>query len=202
MRLTTRTNLAARILMACAVNPDRRLRTAEIADLCNCSTNHAAHVVQRLHAEGYLEAQRGRAGGIRLARAVPQVSIGAVFRLFESEIPFAECFDADTNSCPLVGTCRLQVSDHTIIESKADGAQPDLLVDMATLTSVSEAALVAAGLPSAWPSSSSAAPRSWRRHCPTRLGRSWSPPCSASCRRRPRSCRRNGPLWMSREPDA
>ena len=108
MRLTTRTNLAARILMACAVNPDRRLRTAEIADLCNCSTNHAAHVVQRLHAEGYLEAQRGRAGGIRLARAVPQVSIGAVFRLFESEIPFAECFDADTNSCPLVGTCRLR----------------------------------------------------------------------------------------------
>lgn len=108
MRLTTRTNLAARILMACAVNPDRRLRTAEIADLCNCSTNHAAHVVQRLHAEGYLEAQRGRAGGIRLARAVPQVSIGAVFRLFESEIPFAECFDAETNSCPLVGTCRLR----------------------------------------------------------------------------------------------
>ena len=108
MRLTTRTNLAARILMACATNPDRMLRTAEIADLCNCSTNHAAHVVQHLNAEGFLITSRGRAGGIRLARPVDQISIGAVFRVFEAEIPFAECFDSDTNTCPLSGNCRLR----------------------------------------------------------------------------------------------
>ncbi|KUF09403.1 RrF2 family transcriptional regulator [Pseudoponticoccus marisrubri] len=108
MRLTTRTNLAARILMTCASNPDRLLRTAEIAEMCNCSTNHAAHVVQRLQAEGYVTTLRGRAGGIRLAHPVEQVSIGAVFRLFEREIPFAECFDAENNGCPLVGACRLR----------------------------------------------------------------------------------------------
>lgn len=108
MRLTTRTNLAARILMACALNPDRLLRTAEIADLCNCSTNHAAHVVQQLHGEGFLLTSRGRTGGIRLARPIDQVSIGAVFRLFESYIPFAECFDSENNNCPLTGTCRLR----------------------------------------------------------------------------------------------
>lgn len=108
MRLTTRTNLAARILMACALNPDRLLRTAEIADLCNCSTNHAAHVVQQLQTEGFLITSRGRAGGIRLGRPVDQVSIGAVFRLFEADIPFAECFDGDNNSCPLTHTCRLR----------------------------------------------------------------------------------------------
>ena len=108
MRLTTRTNLAARILMACALNPDRLLRTAEIADLCNCSTNHAAHVVQQLQSEGFLVTSRGRSGGIRLARPVDQVSIGAVFRVFEADIPFAECFDNENNTCPLAGTCRLR----------------------------------------------------------------------------------------------
>lgn len=108
MRLTTRTNLAARILMACATNIDRLLRTAEIAELCNCSTNHAAHVVQRLQAEGFLTTLRGRTGGIRLARAADQISIGTVFRLFEAEIPFAECFDTEHNSCPLTETCRLR----------------------------------------------------------------------------------------------
>ena len=108
MRLTTRTNLAARVLMACAVNPDRTLRTAEIADLCNCSTNHAAHVVQQLHSEGYLATLRGRTGGIRLARPKEQISIGALFRVFEADIPFAECFDEVNNSCPLAGTCRLR----------------------------------------------------------------------------------------------
>ena len=108
MRLTTRTNLAARILMACALNPDRLLRTAEIADLCNCSINHAAHVVQLLQTQGFLITSRGRAGGIRLGRPVDQVSIGAVFRLFEAEIPFAECFNSENNNCPLTGTCRLR----------------------------------------------------------------------------------------------
>ncbi|WP_136439649.1 RrF2 family transcriptional regulator [Pacificoceanicola onchidii] len=108
MRLTTRTNLAARILMACAINPDRLLRTAEIADLCNCSTNHTAHVVQRLNAAGFLWTTRGRTGGIRLALPVNQISIGDVFRLFEADIPFAECFDAETNTCPLSATCRLR----------------------------------------------------------------------------------------------
>jgi Rrf2 family nitric oxide-sensitive transcriptional repressor len=31
-----------------------------------------------------------------------------MFRLFEADIPFAECFDAEHNSCPLTETCRLR----------------------------------------------------------------------------------------------
>ena len=108
MRLTTRTNLAMRILMVCAVNQNRRLPTIEIADLCNCSTNHAAHVVQRLHSEGHLDAWRGRAGGISLSRPMEQISVGEVFRLFEADIPFAECHDEKNNNCPLTNNCRLR----------------------------------------------------------------------------------------------
>ena len=108
MRLTTRTNLAARTLMFCAVNDGRLVRTSDIADRCNASINHVARVVQQLQAEGYLETLRGRAGGIRLAKPANRVSIGAVFRIFETEIPFAECFDEVRNTCPLSGTCRLR----------------------------------------------------------------------------------------------
>lgn len=108
MRLTTRTNLAARILMACAVNPGQRLRTAEIAKICNSSSNHVAHVVQQLHVEGYLETLRGRSGGLQLARAAEDISIGDVFRAFEQAIPFAECFDPEGNTCPLDQACRLR----------------------------------------------------------------------------------------------
>jgi Rrf2 family nitric oxide-sensitive transcriptional repressor len=108
MRLTTRTNLATRVLMVAAVNPERLIRTAEIAELCNCSLNHIAHVVQILQTEGYLETFRGRAGGLRLARPTEQVSIGEVFRLFEADIPFAECFDPGHNTCPLTQHCRLR----------------------------------------------------------------------------------------------
>ena len=108
MRLTTRTNLAARILMACAANPGRLVQTATIAEMCNCSMNHAAHVVQKLQTEGYLETLRGRTGGLRLAKDMDRISIGDVFRLFEADIPFAECFDPAHNTCPLTTTCRLR----------------------------------------------------------------------------------------------
>lgn len=108
MRLTTRTNLAARTLMFCAVNEGRLVRTSDIAERCNASINHVARVVQRLQVEGYLETLRGRSGGIRLARPSDRISIGAVFRVFETEIPFAECFDEVRNTCPLAATCRLR----------------------------------------------------------------------------------------------
>ncbi len=53
--------------------------------------------------------------------------MGAVFRLFEAEIPFAECFDEATNTCPLRGTCRLK----RYIERALDAFYHEL--DMVTL---------------------------------------------------------------------
>ncbi|PCD76256.1 RrF2 family transcriptional regulator [Pseudothioclava arenosa] len=108
MRVTTRTNLALRVLMSCAVQRDTLIKTAEIAESCNCSVHHAAHVVQRLQASGVLATVRGRAGGLRLARPVEAISIGSVVREFEADIPLAECFNPETNTCPLVSACRLR----------------------------------------------------------------------------------------------
>jgi len=108
MRLTTKTNLAARILMACAVNEGITLRSAEIAQTCNASLNHLLQVVNALQANGFIETLRGRSGGLRLARPATQISIGSVFRIFEAGTPFAECFDPETNTCPLSATCRLR----------------------------------------------------------------------------------------------
>lgn len=108
MRLTTKTNLAARVLMACAVNEGMTLRTAEIAKACNASLNHLLQVVNALQAHGFIATIRGRSGGLHLTRPPSQVSIGEVFRVFESGTPFAECFDPETNTCPLSATCRLR----------------------------------------------------------------------------------------------
>lgn len=108
MRLTTKTNLAARVLMACAFNRGKTLRTSEIAQVSNASLNHLLQVVNGLQAHGFIETQRGRHGGLRLARAPEQISMGSVFRVFEAGHPFAECFDAETNTCPLSTECRLR----------------------------------------------------------------------------------------------
>ncbi len=108
MRLTTKTNLAARVLMACAANDGVTLRTAEIARMCNASLNHLLQVVNALQAHGFIETLRGRGGGLHLTRPPEQISMGAVFRVFEAGHPFAECFDISTNTCPLHVSCRLR----------------------------------------------------------------------------------------------
>lgn len=108
MRLTTRTNLATRVLMSCAVNDGVILRSADIAQRTNASLNHLLQVVNILQEQGFIETLRGRTGGLRLARAPAQISMGDVFRVFEGRIAFAECFDLDTNTCPLHSACRLR----------------------------------------------------------------------------------------------
>ncbi|CUX82827.1 MAG: Rrf2 family transcriptional regulator, nitric oxide-sensitive transcriptional repressor [Roseibaca calidilacus] len=108
MRLTTRTNLALRVLMTCGINHGEKLRTADIAERCNASVHHLLQVVHTLQEHEFIETLRGRSGGLKLARDSDAISIGEVFRIFESGTPFAECFAPDSNTCPLVGSCRLR----------------------------------------------------------------------------------------------
>ena len=108
MRLTTRTNLAMRTLMFCAVNPDRIVRKHEVAESCGASENHLAQVIHLLARKGYLKTQRGRSGGLMLGRPADAIRVGEVFRAFESVLPFTECTEETQASCPLVAACRLK----------------------------------------------------------------------------------------------
>lgn len=108
MRLTTRTNLALRTLMFCAVNQGRIVRKTEVAEAINASENHLAQVIHLLAQRGFLKTVRGRAGGLTLGHPPEAIRVGAVFRSFEACLPFTECFSESENSCPLTGACRLK----------------------------------------------------------------------------------------------
>lgn len=117
MRLTIRTNLAMRTLMFCAVNNGRIVRKHDVAAACNASENHLAQVVNTLAQEGFIETQRGRAGGLRLARPMADISVGEVLRSFEGALPFAECFDPEANTCPLRDACLLRDALQQAVEA-------------------------------------------------------------------------------------
>lgn len=108
MRVTKRTNIAVRVLMYCAVHSSRLVTKADIARACNASEHHLGQIVNQLAQLGYLETRRGRHGGLRLGRAPDQISLGPLFRAFESKAPLAECFQEVGNTCPLVDSCRLR----------------------------------------------------------------------------------------------
>lgn len=137
MRLTIRTNLAMRTLMFCAVNSGRIVRKHDIAHACNASENHLAQVVNTLAQRGFIETQRGRAGGLRLARPMSEIGVGEVLRAFEAALPFAECFDPEANTCPLSGACLFREALKSALEAfygaMDDWTLADLVADNAAL---------------------------------------------------------------------
>ena len=110
MRLTTRTDLALRTLMFCALNPDRIVRKHEVAERCNVSENHLAQVINGLAHKGFVTTLRGRNGGLTLARPKEDIGVGAVARAFEGGVPVAECFANSRTACPLAASCRLRTA--------------------------------------------------------------------------------------------
>jgi Rrf2 family nitric oxide-sensitive transcriptional repressor len=108
MRLTTRTNLAMRTLMYCAVNDGKTVRKHEIAESCGASENHLAQVIHLMAQRGFIRTVRGRHGGLSLGRPADRIMVGEVFRTFEAVLPFAECFQDAEGTCPLIGACRLR----------------------------------------------------------------------------------------------
>lgn len=107
MRLSLHSDYALRILMALAAT-GRQMSVDEIAGQYGISRNHLAKVAQHLQAAGYVTAQRGRGGGLRLARDPAEVVVGALVRRFENLDALVECMDAATSTCPVRGGCGLQ----------------------------------------------------------------------------------------------
>jgi Rrf2 family nitric oxide-sensitive transcriptional repressor len=107
MRLSLHTDFALRTLMFLAVNEGHR-SIAEIAKSYGISKNHLMKVAQRLVAEGFVEAARGRSGGLQLARPASEINVGLVVRTMEETGAFVECFDPATNTCVITPVCQLR----------------------------------------------------------------------------------------------
>lgn len=93
--------------MFCALHPDELVRVEDVSRAYGISKAHLLKATRQLGQLGYLENLRGRAGGIRLAMAPSKINIGEVVRHTEGNLELVECFNASTNTCPLIGVCKL-----------------------------------------------------------------------------------------------
>jgi Rrf2 family nitric oxide-sensitive transcriptional repressor len=93
--------------MIAAVRNGELVTVQEVADAFDISKAHLVKCVHQLGVWGYLQNVRGRNGGFRLAREAAQITVGEVIRKTEDDLDLVECFNATTNTCPLIGVCRL-----------------------------------------------------------------------------------------------
>lgn len=107
MQISKFSDYALRILIHLAVADDERLSAREIANAQQLSFNHLAKIAQWLTSEGYVEALRGRGGGMVLAKKPADISIGQLLRKLEAGSPLVECLRAEGNCCAFTGACGL-----------------------------------------------------------------------------------------------
>ncbi len=84
MRLTKTTSHAVRILIDCAAASGELLKVADIAERLGISQLNVFKIVHLLSRAGFIEAERGRYGGVRLSRPPSEIRIGEVVRAMES----------------------------------------------------------------------------------------------------------------------
>jgi Rrf2 family nitric oxide-sensitive transcriptional repressor len=106
MQLTNHSDYALRLLIYLAIHDDSEPATIkDAAARYGISINHLAKVAQRLVQEGLINSQRGRGGGLSLAKAPTEINIGYVIRRTEN-LELLECFGKNSE-CPIDGACIL-----------------------------------------------------------------------------------------------
>ena len=107
MKLTNFSNYAMRSLMFAEMHQHRLVQVQEVASAFNISKTHLVKCVHQLGQWGFIESVRGRNGGFRLARPAEKIFVGQVIRKTEDTLELVECFNDQTNSCPLISQCKL-----------------------------------------------------------------------------------------------
>ncbi|WP_048305688.1 Rrf2 family transcriptional regulator [Halomonas sp. PR-M31] len=107
MHITRYTDYSLRVLLYVALKGEERSTISEIAERYNISRNHLMKVVQELNRRGYLQAIRGKHGGLLLKRRAEDINIGALVRDTEQDLELVECF-GDRNRCVITPACRIK----------------------------------------------------------------------------------------------
>ncbi|SIO15580.1 transcriptional regulator, BadM/Rrf2 family [Singulisphaera sp. GP187] len=108
MHLTQFSDYSLRLVIYLACHPGQVVSVDEISRAFGISRHHLVKVVQTVTELGVVESQRGRGGGMRLAMNPAEINIGWLIRHTEPHFHLVECFDPETNTCPISPSCGLK----------------------------------------------------------------------------------------------
>ena len=109
MRITAYSDYSLRLLMYVGLSDDRLCTIAEVASAYGISRAHIMKVANELARAGYIEAVRGRNGGMRLAKPADVIRVGEVLRLTETDFDMVPCFEA-ASLCIITPECALKAA--------------------------------------------------------------------------------------------
>lgn len=108
MHLTRYTDYSLRVLIYLGAHPEKRSTITQITDHFGISRNHLVKVVHNLAQLGYIKTTRGKSGGMVLAMKPEEINLSAVVQRIEPHLNLLECFDKQSNTCPITMQCKLK----------------------------------------------------------------------------------------------
>lgn len=106
MRLTKHTDFAFRVLIYLAAQDEDKLVTIkEVTEAFEISRDHVMKIVQKLAKAGYIEALRGKNGGMRLGKKPQDISLKEIVTLMELTLEPVNC---DDKPCLIKSGCQLR----------------------------------------------------------------------------------------------
>lgn len=131
MYLTLHTDYALRVLLYLAHFPERRVGTQEISNAFCISKHHLVRVVHTLAEHGFVTANMGRGGGVALAMPPETIRVGRVVRACEPNFRMVECFDKESNTCPIISVCGLKAPLHEALQAFLESLDKYTLAEIA-----------------------------------------------------------------------
>ena len=117
MRLTVHTDYAIRTLIFLAIRDEKLATISDISEQYQISKNHMMKVAQELVHHEFVISERGRNGGLRLARPAAEINLGDVVQKMEADFYLVSCLDPEKNNCKISGNCGAQTIMHEAIKA-------------------------------------------------------------------------------------
>ncbi len=108
MRLTLHTDYALRTLIYLSMHEGKLATINDISTRYDISKNHMMKVAQELVHHGFVTSERGRNGGLKLAKAPKDINLGDVIEKMEPDFALVACLSSGQKNCRIMGACGAQ----------------------------------------------------------------------------------------------
>jgi Rrf2 family nitric oxide-sensitive transcriptional repressor len=116
MQLGKFTDYGLRVLIHLSAAAPNRVSVTRIAATFDLSEHHLAKVCSRLVKGGFLVSERGRNGGLILAKDASDIRLGEAVRCLSEDTALVECFADGACGCRLLPMCGVK---HPLAEAIA-----------------------------------------------------------------------------------
>lgn len=134
MQLSLHADYGLRVLIYLGSHPGEVVPTQRISEAYGISKHHLVRVAQTLGQRGYVRVIPGRSGGVTLVRPPASIRLGDVVRDVEPNLNLVECFDRETNTCPIIDACGLRRHLAHALDAFVDDLNRHTLAELVTRT--------------------------------------------------------------------